>query len=59
MWTFSARNTGSIAGKQPDNQIHTWGGVSIFRFNSEGKIISEVGEESTPGPFERLQVKIN
>jgi predicted ester cyclase len=46
VWSFSARNTGSINGNPPSNKIVSWSGISVFSFNEQGKIVSEVGEES-------------
>ena len=39
-----------IAGRE-----YSWGGITLFHFNESGKIIAEIGEESSPGPFERLE----
>ncbi len=47
MWSFRARNVASSEGGR-------WGGISLFRFDDAGSIIAEIGEESEPGPFERL-----
>ena len=58
MWTFSAINTGSeLPDDHPTNQEHSWGGITLFRFNEAGKIIAEIGEESEPGPQARLAAK--
>jgi hypothetical protein len=55
VWSFRARNVGSA---QPDvaptNQEHSWGGITLYRFDGEGKIVAEIGEESAPGPVERV-----
>lgn len=57
VWSFQARNVGAIQpGAQPDNQLHTWGGISLLLFNNAGKIVEEIGEESDPGPAARLKV---
>ncbi|MCW8810103.1 MAG: nuclear transport factor 2 family protein [Ignavibacteriaceae bacterium] len=54
IWSFRAISVGSVL---PDadsaNQEESWGGITLFRFNKDGKIIAEIGEESTPGPFAR------
>lgn len=56
VWSFQARNVGEIQpGVQPDDQLHTWGGISLLRFDSAGKIVEEIGEESEPGPAARLK----
>lgn len=54
VWRFEARNVGRIQGREPDNEIHSWGGMTLYRFNHLGEIVAEIGEESTPGPIERL-----
>ena len=57
VWSFRARFSGSGSNQQggpPINQEQSWGGITLFRFNEEGKIVAEVGLESTPGPMERL-----
>lgn len=54
VWTFEARNVGlSPAGRPPTGQLHSWGGISLFRFDGFGRIVADIGEESTPGPFRR------
>ena len=56
VWSFSAKrmetekDSSVIAGQQ-----YSWGGITIFHFNENGKIIAEIGEESSPGPFERIK----
>lgn len=55
VWSFRARNVGSARSDQPpSNQEEAWGGITLYRFNPEGEIAVEVGEESEPGPHERL-----
>lgn len=55
LWSFRARNIGPGPGGQtPDSAEHSWGGISLFRFDSAGRVLAEVGEESTPGPAARL-----
>lgn len=59
VWSFQARNVGAIQpGSQPDNEIHKWGGISLLRFNSAGRVVEEIGEESDPGPTARLKAAI-
>ena len=54
VWSFQARNVGSTrADQSPTGQVHSWGGISLFRFDGTGRIVAEIGEESTPGPFRR------
>ena len=58
VWSFSARNVGTEQeGVEPTNHVHSWGGITLIQFDKEGKIISEIGEESEPGPKERLNFK--
>ena len=55
LWSFSARNVASGSpGEQPDSLVYNWGGITLIQFNNEGKIITEIGEESTPGPLARI-----
>ena len=49
VWKFSARDT---ADQTSDRQ--SWGGITVLRFDNHGKISSEIGEESAPGPSGRL-----
>lgn len=50
VWSFSARDTEAVA----SDPRSAWGGISLLKFNPEGKIAAEIGEESTPGPMGRL-----
>ena len=34
--------------------VGSWGGISYFRINRSGRVMSEIGEESTPGPMARI-----
>ena len=55
IWSFKGRNVGSPREDvEPTNEIHSWGGITLIRFNDEGKIVAEIGEESEPGPIGRL-----
>lgn len=55
VWSFRARNVGSARqGIQPTHQEHSWGGITLYRFDKNGKIVAEIGEESEPGPIQRL-----
>lgn len=55
LWSFRGRNVGSAReGVEPTNEIHSWGGITLIRFNADGKIVAEIGEESEPGPIGRL-----
>jgi len=57
VWSFRARDafidptahkTGGAEAKK------SWGGITVYHFDQEGKILSEIGEESEPGPTGRL-----
>lgn len=55
IWSFQARDAfydSSI--KSNAGSEKKWGGITVYHFNQEGKINSEVGEESEPGPIGRL-----
>ncbi|MGB0714903.1 MAG: nuclear transport factor 2 family protein [Phycisphaerae bacterium] len=60
IWSFRARPTdtdGLQSGGSPyddDKGLRDWGGISIVRLNSAGKIVAEFGEESEPGPMGRM-----
>jgi hypothetical protein len=46
-WSYRARNVGTPpGGPPPTNRLHSWTGITIYRFDGTGKIVSEVGEES-------------
>lgn len=50
VWSFSA--TDRMAS---DSSVarQSWGGISVFRFDDDGRVVEEFGEESTPGPAAR------
>jgi len=50
VWTFEARPKGA----PPETPPAAWGGITRIRFDEAGRIVEELGEESTPGPIERL-----
>ena len=55
LWSFRGRNVGSRPDGPPaTNQEHSWGGITLFRFDKDGKIVAEIGEESDPGPVHRV-----
>jgi len=55
VWSFRARNIAPLSTDEPTpNQEQSWGGITVIRFDEAGKILAEVGEESTPGPSQRL-----
>lgn len=56
VWSFRGRNVGSaLPDVEPTNKTENWGGITIYRFNKEGKVQTEYGLESDPGPIERMQ----
>ena len=56
VWSFRARDAFAETSNQSNSdQKKSWGGISIFHFNDAGKILTEYGEESEPGPAERLR----
>jgi hypothetical protein len=55
LWTTKARKIGGTGDEEPQSDSGQGiGGITIYRFDSTGKIVSEIGEESVPGPFNRL-----
>lgn len=55
LWSFTGRNVATANDSmQPTNEFHSWGGITLYRFNEAGKIVAEIGEESEPGPHERV-----
>jgi hypothetical protein len=60
VWSFKGRNVGCVRDDtEPTREIHEWGGITLIRFNDEGKIVAEIGEESEPGPMGRLNTAAN
>jgi hypothetical protein len=60
IWSFRGRNVGAARDDvNPTNEVHQWGGISLIRFNDEGRIVAEIGEESEPGPMGRLSPNDN
>lgn len=54
-WSFSGRRSKlSDGGELSMTGYQSWGGITLIEFDKNGKIISEIGEESEPGPIERL-----
>jgi steroid delta-isomerase-like uncharacterized protein len=54
-WSYRARDVGSRpGGPPPTNQEHSWGGITLYRFDKTGKIVAEVGEESDPIAVQRI-----
>jgi hypothetical protein len=52
IWSYSAINQAQTS---PGSIRSSWGGISVFYFDEVGRVLLEVGEESTPGPFARIQ----
>lgn len=56
VWSFEGRFAGSsVSGGYRRDQVYRWGGITLFRFDAQGKVVAEIGEESDPGPYGRLQ----
>jgi len=55
LWSFRGRSSGSDDQERLSyGDVHSWGGITLFRFDGSGKIVAEIGEESSPGPAGRL-----
>jgi hypothetical protein len=54
LWSFKATSAVDAPGMPPKGTVDEWGGISLFRFDKNGKITVELGEESDPGPAARL-----
>lgn len=60
VWSFQAIDTFHDSASANDiDAEHRWGGISVIKFNSNGRIVSEFGEESEPGPIARISLPIN
>ena len=54
LWGFRARRAngeGDNAGVLPES---AWGGISLYRFDDNDRVVLEIGEESNPGPAARV-----
>jgi len=54
VWSFSARER---LADDPSQARQSWGGISVFSFDDLGRVLSEVGEESSPGPAARMETR--
>ena len=55
LWSFSAVDNMALTQPGGDARARdSWGGISAFRVDDQGKVVEEVGEESSPGPIARL-----
>jgi ketosteroid isomerase-like protein len=55
LWSFHARSLADTPpGQAKSDDDYSWGGITLIRFDESGKISAEIGEESNPGPFERV-----
>ncbi len=55
MWRFRARNRMPDPSEPADTtEVDSWGGITLLRFDDTGRVVAEIGEESTPGPMGRL-----
>lgn len=48
VWSFAAVS-------EPSAEERAWGGITLIRFDGQGRVVAEIGEESTPGPIGRLR----
>jgi hypothetical protein len=56
VWSFQALRTPIDLEDQTNaGRLHSWGGITLLRFDETGRITAEIGEESAPGPFIRIQ----
>ena len=55
IWSFKGTRVNLTDQDSKTEQEFSWGGISVFRFDDFGKIVEEFGEESNPGPFNRLK----
>ena len=52
----SVADRAGVGPDQPaDSAVHSWGGITLIRFDADGKIVEELGEESDPGPTARMR----
>lgn len=57
-WSFKAKFIGESQLDGPTkNTGYTWGGISLFHFDNEGKVLTEIGEENEKGLIYRLKIK--
>ena len=54
LWSFRGRQVDPDGGGAPSGEELSWGGISLLRFDAQGRVVVEVGEESAPGPVARL-----
>ena len=54
IWGVRARSAASIDTDRSTFAERAWGGITLYRFDQEDRIVFEIGEESTPGPAARI-----
>lgn len=54
LWGFRARPAGAGEGDARALPEREWGGITLYRFDSNDRVVLEVGEESEPGPAARV-----
>ena len=55
LWSFRARSRDKTSPGQPSSDSeYSWGGITLIRFDDQGKVSAEIGEESSPGPMARV-----
>lgn len=58
LWSFRAQSLAETPpGQTKSDDDYSWGGITLIRFDDNGKISAEIGEESNPGPYERVHAK--
>ena len=57
LWSFSAKKSNTLGIDSMDvDKVYSWGGISMIQFDEANKIVAEIGEESTPGPYARWEL---
>jgi len=55
VWGFQAMGPAADADTAlVERAPRRWGGITYFRFDAQGLVVEEIGEESTPGPAARV-----
>ena len=55
VWGFRAVPTfGDSLNDSSSSAPQSWGGITFLRFDQAGKVVLDLGEESTPGPMARV-----
>lgn len=54
IWGFQARRAVPDSADRSTMAETAWGGITLYRFDDDNRIVFEIGEESTPGPAARI-----